>query len=554
MPTSDLCLSVPCKFYQSPQSQRINQYAEEKGVYQLDDKNFKNRPEGFYTTVDPEAEEVDYSDEGFEEVIANFVGIKTGYSKCSSSFPFKSQLHKHLKAGCAEAVQVTPLSFTQPASPISIVESKAIIQSLRSGLAFRGWTYATPSITLVPHFFLSDLDPTATACHDTSCGVTLIDKTWLQSHLSHQKMSTMSTHLNVSGIGTLRHKSAQFATISLYYSGENQAGQQVYAPIKCELHLVDGLRVNILVGNDILSPESFAINISKNRALIGICGVTIAINARQRRQFLRRKLLASYNNMIPPCSKSMIPLAPVSLPDDRDFLFHPTTQANLSLYMRIVNHTTTKILVSNTSDRPLRVPRHQKLGHIIDICYENCFLADAQATFDSAVFPPKAPPFFDLHAGISLAITDTAMEMQLDNGVRVYRDKAAVREIFELVAQPLSIWESEGFVQILPERWMKVHLKPGWESKVAAIKPRVYPLKNDSRRVVDETFDEMHRQGRLQFTADTIPFSFPVFIVWKPDGNAQKKGRVVFEIRKLNEMGLPDTYLLPLQSEIIAHV
>ena len=148
----------------------------------------------------------------------------------------------------------------------------------------------------------------------------------------------------------------------------------------------------------------------------------------------------------------MIPLVPVSMPDNRDILFHPTTQANLTLYAHIVDHTTTKILVSNTSNRPLFVPRYQKLGDIFDICYENCFLTDAQATFDSTAFRLKATSFFDLHAGISLAPTDTAMETQLNNGVRVYGDKAAVREIFELVTQYPSIWESEGFVQILPKR------------------------------------------------------------------------------------------------------
>lgn len=269
----------------------------------------------------------------------------------------------------------------------------------------------------------------------------------------------------------------------------------MYASIKCELHLVDGLQANILVGNDILSPEGFVININKNRVFIGSYKVTIPINAKQRGRFLRRKLLASGDNVVPPRSKTMIPLALVSLPNDRDFLFHLTTQANLTLYAHIVDHTTTKILVSNTSDRSLRVPRHQKLGHIVDICYENCFLVDAQATFDSAAFPPRAQPFFDLHARVALAPTDTLMETQLDNGVRVYGDEVAVTEISELVAQYPSIWESEGFVQIPPEHWIKVHLKPEWKSKVSAIKPRVYPLGNDSRCVINKTFDEMHRQG-----------------------------------------------------------
>lgn len=86
---------------------------------------------------------------------------------------------------------------------------------------------------------------------------------------------------------------------------------------------------------------------------------------------------------------------------------------------------------------------------------------DAQATLDFMVFPPRAQPFFDLHAGIVLALTDTLMETQLNNGVRLYGDEAAFREISELVAQYLSIWESESFVQIPPERLMKVHLKPG---------------------------------------------------------------------------------------------
>ena len=142
----------------------------------------------------------------------------------------------------------------------------------------------------------------------------------------------------------------------------------------------------------------------------------------------------------------MIPIAPVSLPSDRNFLFYPTTQANLTLYAHIVDHTTTKVLVSNTSDRLLRILRCQKLGHIVDICYENCFSVDAQATFNSVAFPPRAQSFFNLHAGVALAPTDTLMETQLDNDVRIYGDKAAVREISKLVAQYPSIWESEGFV------------------------------------------------------------------------------------------------------------
>lgn len=45
---------------------------------------------------------VDYFDESFDEMVANFIGIEAVCLKCSSFFSSKSQLHKHLKAGCTK--------------------------------------------------------------------------------------------------------------------------------------------------------------------------------------------------------------------------------------------------------------------------------------------------------------------------------------------------------------------------------------------------------------------------------------------------------------------
>ena len=88
---------------------------------------------------------------------------------------------------------------------------------------------------------------------------------------------------------------------------------------------------------------------------------------------------------------------------------------------------------------------------------------------------------------------------------------------------------------------MTVSLKPGWESKILTIKPRIYPLGNEARRVIDDTFDEMHKQGHLQYTTDPTPFSFPVFIVFKIDHQGKRKSRAVVDIRRLNELVLPNS-------------
>ena len=296
------------------------------------------------------------------------------------------------------------------------------------------------------------------------------------------------------------------------------------------------------------------LNVRLDHALVGSCRVKITIRARQRGQLLRKRLIGEKDEVIPPRSDTMVSLLPVPLPNNRDFLFYPTVQPNLMLFAHIIHHNTKKVLVRNTSDHPLRISCHQKLGHVVDIQYDNCFLAGAKSAFHLATVPLQTAPFFEEELSCTLTPTNPSMETTLDNGVRVYGDEHAVTLLAKLVAEYPFIWESEGFVRIPPEHWMKVPLKPGWEAKVSAIKPRVYPLGNEARQLVDETFDEMHFLGHLKFTSEHTLFSFLVFVIWKLDAEGKKKSRVVVDIRKLNDMVLPDSYLLLLQSEIIANV
>lgn len=69
----------------------------------------------------------------------------------------------------------------------------------------------------------------------------------------------MSTLLKVRGIGASRHKSKEFVTLFLYFLGKNGAGKLVYTSLTCEIHLVEGLRANLLRRNDIILPENFVI-------------------------------------------------------------------------------------------------------------------------------------------------------------------------------------------------------------------------------------------------------------------------------------------------------
>ena len=294
------------------------------------------------------------------------------------------------------------------------------------------------------------------------------------------------------------------------------------------------------------------INLANTSAHILSCGVTIVISARNHSQFLKRNVLANTTTFIPPKSKALVNVRQIPLPDFRNFLFQPFPQEHLTLYSHLLDHTSSRILVRNDADRSIQIPQSHRLGYITEISFENCFATSVD--YDAASTPPTSPLLFHKRNGITIPPVDAGLETELLNSIEIYGNSQAVEKITYLINKYPSIWESSGFMQVPPKRWMKVHLKPEWETKISAIKPMVYPLGINSKRLVDETFDELQRLGRLKYTTSHTPFSFLVFVIWKTAANGEKKGRAVVDIRKLNDLVIPDAYPLPFRSEIIANV
>lgn len=144
----------------------------------------------------------------------------------------------------------------------------------------------------------------------------------------------------------------------------------------------------------------------------------------------------------------MIFFAPIFLSNNRNFRFYPTIQANQTLYAHIFNHTTTKILISNTFNFLLCILRHQKLSYMVNICSNHRFPVESWAIFNLAAFWIIVQLSFDLHATVALALTNAFIETKFDNSMRIYGDVIAIKEIFQLVAEKPFIWEFQGFFRI----------------------------------------------------------------------------------------------------------
>lgn len=199
----------------------------------------------------------------------------------STSFQSHFTFHRYIKSGCNifGRVFVVETGLDPPFSR-PVFHFVAKLSAPGFGLAFRGWSYTTTPITFNPAILPAIGDPNTLECLDTGCGVSLVDKTWLAKKYPSQKISTIPIPLKVRGIGVSSYELEKFALTALYMPGLDQGGLEVYTCIKCELHLVEGLRANMFIVNNVFCIEGFTINLASTSAHILSYKVTIVVNAR----------------------------------------------------------------------------------------------------------------------------------------------------------------------------------------------------------------------------------------------------------------------------------
>ena len=91
--------------------------------------------------------------------------------------------------------------------------------------------------------------------------------------------------------------------------------------LRRELHIVDNLRVKILIKNNIIEPKEIVIDVVNKKARIDNYSITINIIARSRGEFIRRKIYIKVSIFVSSHSEIILLIKKINLSNDRDFLF-----------------------------------------------------------------------------------------------------------------------------------------------------------------------------------------------------------------------------------------
>ena len=423
--------------------------------------------------------------------------------------------------------------------------------------------------------------------------MSIADRKVLQQHFPDSTVRQLSSPIPVRGIGNTMHYISDYAVLSLYLDGQLADKTAATGKFDIEVHLVEDLKANILVGNDVLAAQHVKLDLAQQTVQLGSCQDLVApISVLARKEAgLKRTIRAKGSVIVPAKTTVDVPVSYYgNLPDDRDFLFEPQCAEYLGddggVFAHIVDAELDHVMIRNTTDYAVQLPKRARLGSVVEFNQQGCYNLTPDAGFLATggwtnrrsrswksklgMVAAAAAYVVSVGTGLSSVSTDTAtsvatpvatstatsdidplLESVLSNDITVYGPPANAAKLAAVADEFPQIWGDQGTTVDVPEdEWMPINLKPEAES----LKPaRVYPVGHKERAVIDVTFDKMHVDGKMIWTNQPTPFSFPVFVVWRDTPNGLK-GRVVVDIRGLNKVTISDTYPMPLQPDITSAV
>ena len=156
------------------------------------------------------------------------------------------------------------------------------------GYGFKDWHYATIEVKFA---ISGDLH---TICLDTGCTMSLIDRAFLAKEIPRAIIQKMASPISVRGIGSTDHKTNEYVLLDFYILHKDNRT----AHLRRELHVVEELHANILIGIDIMGPEGIVLDVNSKTAIIKSCDeITTQLTVTPRSsQRIRRSILNSYSS------------------------------------------------------------------------------------------------------------------------------------------------------------------------------------------------------------------------------------------------------------------
>ena len=181
--------------------------------------------------------------------------------------------HVNIKESVSEHKSINQLKSTFQIAKLAIVSFKIDFKkNIEIEYEFRNWQYVIAQLNLTENA------SNTSKCIDSEIEITLANTQFFKAQIKNfVSIQTMITFITIRNLKANRHFSNKYVIVSMYFKSKNVHENAVRAMITREVHLIDELKINILIDNDIFDSKLFDISMFNKSTYIKSCEITISI-------------------------------------------------------------------------------------------------------------------------------------------------------------------------------------------------------------------------------------------------------------------------------------
>jgi hypothetical protein len=185
----------------------------------------------------------------------------------------------------------------------------------------------------------------------------------------------MIIFLNVRELEIDKHETFEYIITIIYFTEIFMTDKKlVREMIRREIYLVNNLKINMLIENDILNLEDIFLDDVNNKTTMFSCNMIISIEIRILSKKKINKTLHAWCITIISSYSMMIIFIHSDLLTNRDFHFE-FVNLNIFLFVHTIDSFITIITTKNDFEKLIKISRNDRLEVVIEIQYSNVFAA-----------------------------------------------------------------------------------------------------------------------------------------------------------------------------------
>ena len=209
-------------------------------------------------------------------------------------------------------------------------------------------------------------------CIDFKVEIILMNEKFFNQKITNILIKIITTSISVKDLKTIKHSTNKYAMLSMYFSEINSFDISTKTVIIRKIHLIDDLKANLLIENDILDSKQVDIFNSTEIALIDTCDVTISITIRTEIKSQIKSIYVLKAVTMSSKSECLISIHHMFSLSDKDFLFE-SVEITLIIYAHLMNLKTSFILIRNDRIQSMKILRNFRLKTIKKFDYSNAY-------------------------------------------------------------------------------------------------------------------------------------------------------------------------------------